>query len=76
VNRAQLLDVLGTLARLGLAAVWLLSGGIKAADPDQTYVAVRAYDVLPPAGVELVAAGTRAVHRLRLFRRGRCGCAR
>lgn len=56
MNRAQLLDVLGTLARLGLAAVWLLSGGIKAADPDQTYVAVRAYDVLPPAGVELVAA--------------------
>lgn len=50
------LDVVGTLARLGLAAVWLLSGVPKALDPDQTYVAVRAYDVLPPLGVELVAA--------------------
>jgi len=56
VNRGRLLDVLGTLARLGLAAVWLVSGGIKAADPDQTYVAVRAYDVLPRSGVEIVAA--------------------
>ncbi len=50
------LDVVGTLARFGLAAVWLLSGLPKALDPDQTYVAVRAYDVLPPLGVELVAA--------------------
>lgn len=49
------LDVVGTLARLGLAAVWLFSGVPKALDPDQTYVAVRAYDVLPPLGVELVA---------------------
>jgi uncharacterized membrane protein YphA (DoxX/SURF4 family) len=49
------LDVVGTLARLGLAAVWLLSGVPKALDPDQTYVAVRAYDVLPRLGVELVA---------------------
>jgi uncharacterized membrane protein YphA (DoxX/SURF4 family) len=49
-------DGLGTLARLGLAAVWLLSGVPKALDPDQTYVAVRAYQVLPPLGVELVAA--------------------
>lgn len=51
-----MLDVVGTLARLGLAAVWLTSGALKAVDPDQTYVAVRAYDVLPPIGVELVAA--------------------
>ena len=54
VTRVQ--DVVGTLARLGLAAVWLLSGVPKALDPDQTYVAVRAYQVLPPPGVELVAA--------------------
>ena len=51
------LDVVGTLARFGLAAVWLFSGIPKALDPDQTYVAVRSYDVLPPLGVELVAAG-------------------
>lgn len=52
----RVLDVVGTLARLGLAAVWLVSGVLKAVDPDQTYVAVRAYDVLPKAGVEVVAA--------------------
>jgi uncharacterized membrane protein YphA (DoxX/SURF4 family) len=56
VNRARLLDAVGTLARVGLAAVWLVSGLLKAMDPDQTYVAVRAYDVLPAAGVEMVAA--------------------
>ncbi|MGI5127779.1 MauE/DoxX family redox-associated membrane protein [Pseudonocardia sp. CA-107938] len=50
------LDVIGTLARLGLAAVWLVSGGIKAADAGQTYVAVRAYDVLPLDAVGPVAA--------------------
>jgi uncharacterized membrane protein YphA (DoxX/SURF4 family) len=47
--------VLGTLARLGLAAVFLVSGGLKAVDPDATYVAVRAYDVLPRAAVGVVA---------------------
>ena len=47
VSRDRALDLVGTLARLGLAAVWLVSGGLKAMDPDQTYVAVRAYDVLP-----------------------------
>ena len=56
MNRARPLDVVGALARLGLAAVWLVSGLLKAMDPDQTYVAVRAYDVLPDAGVEVVAA--------------------
>ncbi|HLU60220.1 MAG TPA: MauE/DoxX family redox-associated membrane protein [Pseudonocardia sp.] len=49
-------DVIGALARFGLAAVFLVSGLLKAVDPDQTYVAVRAYDVLPDAGVEVVAA--------------------
>jgi uncharacterized membrane protein YphA (DoxX/SURF4 family) len=47
--------VIGTLGRLGLAGVWLVSGSIKAADPDQTWVAVRAYDVLPSSGVTVVA---------------------
>jgi uncharacterized membrane protein YphA (DoxX/SURF4 family) len=49
------LDVVGTVARLGLAAVWLTSGVLKAIDPDQTYIAVRAYDVLAPTLVEVVA---------------------
>ncbi|WP_214402516.1 MauE/DoxX family redox-associated membrane protein [Pseudonocardia lacus] len=56
MKSSRALDVIGTLARLGLAAVWLVSGVLKAVDPDQTYVAVRAYDVLPTAGVEVVAA--------------------
>jgi uncharacterized membrane protein YphA (DoxX/SURF4 family) len=47
----------GTLVRLGLAAVWLVSGGLKLADPGHTYVAVRAYDVLPDALVRPVATG-------------------
>jgi uncharacterized membrane protein YphA (DoxX/SURF4 family) len=48
--------VIGTVARLGLAAVFLISGVLKAVDPDTTYVAVRAYDLLPKAGVAVVAA--------------------
>ncbi|TWF77305.1 methylamine utilization protein MauE [Pseudonocardia hierapolitana] len=56
MSRAPIPDVIGTLARIGLAAVWLVSGLLKAVDPDQTYVAVRAYDVLPDVGVEVVAA--------------------
>ncbi|GAA1311847.1 MauE/DoxX family redox-associated membrane protein [Pseudonocardia xinjiangensis] len=55
MDRGRVLDVVGTVARLGLAAVWLTSGVLKAIDPDQTYIAVRAYDVLPPIGVEVVA---------------------
>ena len=51
-----MLNVIGTLARLGLAAVWLISGGIKASDPNQTYIAVRAYDLLPDGMVSPAAA--------------------
>jgi uncharacterized membrane protein YphA (DoxX/SURF4 family) len=49
------LDLIGTLARVGLAAVFLISGYIKASDLDQTYVAVNAYQVLPKPAVEAVA---------------------
>ncbi|WP_345380805.1 MauE/DoxX family redox-associated membrane protein [Pseudonocardia yuanmonensis] len=55
MTRGRVLDGIGTLARLGLAAVWLASGLIKALDPAQTYVAVRAYDVLPREAVAVVA---------------------
>lgn len=48
-------DALGTVVRLGLAAVWLVSGGLKAADPAQAYLAVAAYDVLPAGLVSPVA---------------------
>lgn len=50
-----MLNTVGTLARLGLAAVWLVSGALKLADPGQTYVAVQAYDVLPHGLVGVVA---------------------
>jgi uncharacterized membrane protein YphA (DoxX/SURF4 family) len=56
VDTGRALDVVGTVARLGLASVWLISGVLKAVDPDQTYVAVRAYDVLPRGAVGPVAA--------------------
>ncbi|MFE3293504.1 MauE/DoxX family redox-associated membrane protein [Rhodococcus sp. NPDC059234] len=48
--------VVSFLARLGLAAVWLISGGIKFADPTQTVVAVRAYQLLPEELVRPVAS--------------------
>lgn len=43
--------------RLGLAAVWLVSGIAKFTDPGQTYLAVKAYQVLPDAVVHPVATG-------------------
>ena len=49
-------DVLGVLARLVLAAVFLVSGGIKAWDARETIVAVRAYQLLPESMVSTVAA--------------------
>jgi len=49
------LDGIGTVARLGLAAVWLVSGSLKASDLNQTYVAVQAYDLLPSSAVSAVA---------------------
>ena len=55
MGSARVRDVIGTVARLGLAAVFLVSGVLKAIDPDGTYVAVRAYDVLPTAAVAVVA---------------------
>ena len=54
-RRARLLDVIGAVARLGLAAVWIVSGVIKLLDPGQTYLAVKAYDVLPTAMIGPVA---------------------
>jgi uncharacterized membrane protein YphA (DoxX/SURF4 family) len=50
------LDAIGTLFRFGLAAVWLISGAIKAADPNGTYAAVKAYQVLPAGLVSPIAA--------------------
>lgn len=51
----RLLDLIGLLVRLGLAVVWLVSGAVKASDLNQTYIAVRAYDLLPGGVVSVVA---------------------
>jgi uncharacterized membrane protein YphA (DoxX/SURF4 family) len=51
------LDLIGLLVRVGLAAVWLVSGAIKVSDLNQTYIAVQAYDLLPAGAVNVVAAG-------------------
>ena len=50
-----MLDGIGTLARVGLAAVWLISGFVKVSDLNQTYIAVQAYDLLPAGAVSMVA---------------------
>jgi uncharacterized membrane protein YphA (DoxX/SURF4 family) len=50
------LDGFGTLVRLGLAAVWLVSGAVKAADPNQTLAAVRAYKLLSTGLATPIAA--------------------
>lgn len=56
MTTARVLDAVGTAVRLGLAAVWLVSGGLKLADPIGSAVAVDAYDVLPTGAVPVVAA--------------------
>ncbi len=43
----SVLDGLGIVARLGLAAIFLVAGALKVVDPAQTQIAVRAYEVLP-----------------------------
>lgn len=53
---AWLWDLIGLAARLLLAGVFLVSGYIKAVDPAQTRVAVRAYQLLPDGMIEPVAA--------------------
>lgn len=54
---SRALDLIGLVVRVGLAAVWLVSGAVKVSDLNQTYIAVQAYDVLPAGAVRLVAAG-------------------
>ena len=49
------IKVVSLLARLSLAAVWLVSGALKVADPAQTIIAVRAYQLLPEDLVRPVA---------------------
>lgn len=54
--RLPVLNGIGLLLRLGLAAVWLVSGAIKVANPSQFYSAVRAYQLFGPDLASLIAA--------------------
>ncbi|MGH3625945.1 MAG: MauE/DoxX family redox-associated membrane protein, partial [Sciscionella sp.] len=49
--------MVGTLVRLGLAAVWLLAGLPKIFDLSQNYVAIKAYELLPDGVASVVASG-------------------
>ena len=55
-SSSKVLDLIGTLARLGLAAVWLISGAIKVSDPDGTMASVRAYQLFPDGIATLIGA--------------------
>lgn len=50
------LDTVGTVVRLGLAAVWLVAGAGKVAGPGAFAVSVKAYQVFPDGIASLVAA--------------------
>ena len=51
------LDWAGTLARLGLAVVWIWAGLAKVTDPNAAVLSVRAYRLLPEVLVRPVAWG-------------------
>lgn len=51
-----MLDHVGTVVRLGLAAVWLTAGVGKVADPGAFTVSVKAYQLFPDGVASLVAA--------------------
>jgi len=45
---------ISTVARLGLAGVWIVAGALKLPDPAASVRAVRAYDLLPEAVVPTI----------------------
>jgi uncharacterized membrane protein YphA (DoxX/SURF4 family) len=56
LRRARWLDAIGLLLRLGLAAVWLVSGAIKVSDPGQFYAAVQAYQLFGASTASLISS--------------------
>lgn len=54
VNWHRTLPWVGTVIRLGLAAVWIVAGATKIADPAQSAAAVRAYELLPDMLAQVV----------------------
>ncbi|ALA66874.1 MauE/DoxX family redox-associated membrane protein [Corynebacterium lactis] len=54
-------DVLGAIARFGLAIVWLVSGGIKLMDPLASRQAVQAFEIIPRDYLQAVSVGLPAL---------------
>nr|WP_120491166.1 MauE/DoxX family redox-associated membrane protein [Corynebacterium lactis] len=50
-------EIVGALARFGLAAVWLIAGGIKLLDPLASRQAVQAFEIIPRDYLQIVAIG-------------------
>lgn len=48
---------LATVARLVLGSVWIVAGSLKLGDLASSVRAVRAYELLPDAGAQIVGAG-------------------
>lgn len=57
MSRRTVIVWISTVARLGLAAVLLVAGGLKVADPGQAVQAVRAYELLPKSLENVVGWG-------------------
>ena len=57
MRKQQVIRWISTAARLGLAVVLLVAGGLKVADPGQAVQAVRAYEILPASLEKLVGWG-------------------
>jgi uncharacterized membrane protein YphA (DoxX/SURF4 family) len=55
-RQPAILNIIGSLLRFGLAAVWLVSGAIKVADPGQFYSAVQAYKIFGADAAGLISA--------------------
>jgi uncharacterized membrane protein YphA (DoxX/SURF4 family) len=55
-RKSSVLDGAGTVVRLGLAAVWLIAGAGKVADPGTFAMSVKTYQVFPDDVASVVAA--------------------
>jgi uncharacterized membrane protein YphA (DoxX/SURF4 family) len=55
-RRPAVLTIAGLLIRVGLAAVWLVSGLIKVMDPGQFYSAAQAYQLFGAGAAGVIAA--------------------
>lgn len=55
-RRRHITRVVSTLARLGLAGIWLVAGGSKVSDLGASVRAVNAYELLPNGAAQIVGS--------------------